>query len=107
MPSKKINDAFYKSRILLKEMTLPLIDDEYEDDCYELAYCMSPVTKNIFELQYGPLNETDMLKLFLKNIFIYNEFKAFNESEISTLKMMELFSNNFNLFELNELQPDM
>ena len=99
MPSKKINDYFYKSRVLSKEMTHPLIEDEYEDECYELAYNMLPVTRNIFELQYGSCNKTDIVRMFMKNIFIYNTFKTWNESEQVAIKNIEEMQERMNMME--------
>ncbi len=66
-----------------------LIEDEYEDACYELAYNMSPVTKIIFQLKYGPSNETNKVKMFLQNIFLYHEFNDLNLSETRTIQQIE------------------
>ena len=58
-------------------MTKPIIDDKYEDECYELAYNLHPKVMAIVKT-HNIKNETDILKIFLRDKDVYTICKQLN-----------------------------
>jgi hypothetical protein len=59
-------------------MIKPLIDDEYEDECYELSYNLHPKMIAIAK-QCNVEKETDIVKMFLRDKDLYNMCKQLND----------------------------
>ena len=72
----------------------PLIDNEYEEACYELAYDMLPVAKCIAAL-FGIKTETDMVKIFLKFRGVYDACKAINDEEVSRVNRYNAYMHEY------------
>jgi hypothetical protein len=66
-------------RSLTFSMIKPLIDNDYEDECYELAYNLHPKAIEMCNL-CNYINETHLVKIFLKNEEVYNKCKEINDT---------------------------
>ena len=66
----------------------PLVDDEYEDGCYELAYSLEPILFNLIK-KTGIQTNTDILKIFLKNKETYGICKQINDELMRVRKECE------------------
>jgi hypothetical protein len=65
-----------------------LVDDEYEDACYELAYSLEPILFNLIK-KTGLQTNTQILKIFLKNKDIYGVCKQINDELVRVRKECE------------------
>jgi hypothetical protein len=76
-----------------------LIDDEYEDLCYNLAYTTEANIIAIANAICGTSSKTHILKSLLKNRDLYNKILMLNENNKHTLyaTMIEL-SRNINIY---------
>jgi hypothetical protein len=98
MPSRKnTNTIYYNIRSTARKMITSLIDDEYEDACYELAYNMLPVTTSIFEIEYGEKSVTEKLKIFLANRSEYDKFNKWNAAEQTAITKIKEYEDNIRL----------
>ncbi len=98
MPSKnKKNTIYYEIRSTARKMITPLIDDDYEDACYELAYNMLPVTTSIFEIEYGEKSVTEKLKIFLANRSECDKFNKWNIAEQTAINKIKEYSACINV----------
>jgi hypothetical protein len=66
-----------------------LINDEYEDSCYNLAYSTEPTIVAIINLICGNASKTVVLKKLLNNRELYN--KIFNYNECQKFNTYKLF----------------
>ncbi len=66
----------------------PLIEDEYEDACYELAYSLEPILLNLIR-NTGVKNNNEILKTFLKNKETYSMCKQINDELLRVRKDCE------------------
>ena len=72
-------------------MIKPLIDNEYEDACYELSYNLEPIVLSFIN-ENGIVNETQIVRTLLKNKelyeFIYNyNYTIKNQVEFYNMQM--------------------
>lgn len=81
-------------------MIAPLIDDDYEDACYELAYNMLSVTTSIFEIEYGEKSVTEKLKIFLANRSEYDKFNKWNIAEQTAINKIKEYEDNIRLVSM-------
>lgn len=70
--------ALSSMRSLSFGMIKSLIDNDYEDDCYELAYNLEPSVWTTIQ-NSGIPTKTDVLKILLKNNNIYDALYDHNE----------------------------
>lgn len=66
----------------------PLIDDEYEDASYELAYSLEPILLNLIK-NTGVKNNNEILKTFLKSKETYSICKQINDELVRVRKECE------------------
>jgi hypothetical protein len=64
---------------MLNPILSNLIDDEYEDLCYNLAYTTEPNIIAIVKLICGNSSKTYILKSLLNNRNLYNKIAQINE----------------------------
>jgi hypothetical protein len=65
-------------RSMTFSMIKPILDNVYEDECYELAYTLHPKLMNFIK-NYGIKNETDIIKIFISNKKMYDKCKEIND----------------------------
>jgi hypothetical protein len=68
-------------------MIKPLIDNEYEDACYELSYNLEPIVMSFIK-QNGITSETQIVKVLLNNKELYECLYNYNEQ---TKKQIESY----------------
>lgn len=78
-------------------MIKPLIDNEYEDACYELTYNLDPLLIASLK-ENGVTNYTQIVKLLLKNKEVYAIAHNYNEN----IKLLREFNRNQILLHLIE-----
>jgi 2-keto-4-pentenoate hydratase/2-oxohepta-3-ene-1,7-dioic acid hydratase in catechol pathway len=69
---------FNKMRSLSYSMIKDIINNDYEDECYELVYNLDPIALELAK-ETGIVNETQILKLMMKDKNIYNITHTYNE----------------------------